>query len=61
VLIYKDDKDPETQSHAQITNDNKYLLISVSKGTNATNQLFYASMAENKALDKEVKFKPIVD
>lgn len=45
------------------TQDGKYALLMISKGTNNTNKLLYADMTikENAALKSEIKFKPLIN
>lgn len=63
VMVHHNPKEPEEQGGIQTTIDNNYALLFITKGTNATNKLLYADMTdkENAALDKELKFNPIID
>jgi prolyl oligopeptidase len=56
VLIHKNDLKPDWSFSIQVTQDQKYLILSVTKGTLPKDLIFYAdfTLPENKALDKMI-------
>jgi prolyl oligopeptidase len=54
-LIYQDTSNPRLRFSAQVTNDEKYLVISVSKGPVEHNLIYY------KNLEKDSPITPVID
>ena len=56
TLIYENQKEPDWTISPIFTEDEKYLLISVSKSTDRLNLVFFADMTlqQNKALNQTI-------
>lgn len=63
VMLFEYPEEPDAVVNGHLSNDGKYLLISLHKGSGQQELLYYADMREeeNKNLDRKLKVKPVVD
>lgn len=63
ALIYENPEDPELSFEVETSYDDKYLLMYVAKGTDASNLVYYADLKkpENREFKGKMTFTPLVD
>eukprot|EP00127_Corallochytrium_limacisporum_P003723 Clim_evm55s152 gene=Clim_evmTU55s152 len=60
-LIFETPEEPRWMSGAEISDDGKHLMMSISKGTDPVNRLYTAKLAEDGSLPETIDICKIVD
>ena len=61
VLVYERNDQPSWFISGQVTEDGRYLLISMSRGSDSNNQLFYANLGDPQAPAVKARVKPLFE